>query len=262
LLQRDLNAEAPGGTVKVGYKRVGGETLPMEIDLPGGDGPFPFVIYLHGGGTPGKTPAQFRAQSLHMAQLGVAGVRINYRGAERGPFEEILGNIMDAMAYVRANAPKHHLDLARMAWAGGSAGASLGALAAQRTPECVAFVGFNGAYDIGRHLERFGGADNLKESSFYGRLTPERIKEVSAIDQIRTPPPATLLLHGKADKTVLPEQSQRFADAVKARGGRAELRLYDGEQHGFFNDRRYDETVTDMQVFLFDVFGLEGRRAR
>jgi hypothetical protein len=71
-----------------------------------------------------------------------------------------------------------------MAWAGASAGATMGAAAAQRIPECIGFVGFNGAYHIGLHLVKFGGAENIKASSLWGKLTPVRLQKVSAILQI------------------------------------------------------------------------------
>jgi predicted peptidase len=46
--------------------------------------------------------------------------------------------------------------------------------------------------------------------------------------------------HGSVDKVVLPEQSQRLVDAVKAAGGNATLTLYAGVDHGSW-DRAYRE---------------------
>jgi acetyl esterase/lipase len=250
--------DAPGGTVHETYKHLPDGDLVLDVDLPKGDGPFPVVVYVHGGAWNdyGET-RQFKGQSVHMAELGVAGVLITYRGRKRGGFDENMADLMDAMGYVRTNAARFHFDLNRVGWAGGSAGAHLSAIAAQRTPECIAYVGFNGLYDV-IHIGqgRFGKPGNEvgADHPFLGKMTPERQREVSAIYQIKTPPPATLLLHGTADTTIDLQQSVRFAEAIRAKGGRAEVKLYEGEVHSFFNLRKYDETLKDMETFLLDAF--------
>ena len=256
--KNDDATSAPGGTHKVVFKKFPDGDLFMEIDLPKGDGPFPIVIYIHGGGwSAAQAPSQFKPQSLHMAQLGVAGARILYRGKQRGGFDETMADVMDAIDYVRQNAAKYHFDMKRLALAGGSAGAHLAGIAAQRTTECVAFVGFNGLYDV---IEigagKFGSEGSIagKDVPFLGKMTPERQKEVSAMRQIKTPPPATILFHGTADTTIDPQQSVRFAEAVKKKGGQAEVKLYDGEVHGFFNQKKYTETLNEMEKFLLAIF--------
>jgi len=47
----------------------------------------------------------------------------------------------------------------------------------------------------------------------------------------RGTPPPLLLAHGSADRIVLPRNSTGLADAVRKRGGRADVRLYDGIGH-------------------------------
>jgi acetyl esterase/lipase len=65
---------------------------------------------------------------------------------------------------------------------------------------------------------------------------------------IKTPPPATLLLHGKEDTTIDPRQSVEFAEAIRAKGGKAEVILYDGQKHGFFNREPYLAITTQAMV--------------
>jgi len=121
-----------------------------------------------------------------------------------------------------------------MGLAGGSAGGYLSALAAMKTPECRCYVGYNGVYD-------------LRGKSFPG-FTEYNVKEDSPIDQIRNDPPATLLLHGKADTTVPCQESLSFAEAIREKGGIAEVILYDGQKHAFFNKEPYLSKTTDALV--------------
>jgi len=129
-------------------------------------------------------------------------------------------DVMDAIDFVRKHAKKYKIDFNRMGLAGGSAGGYLSALAAMRTPECCCYVGYNGVYD-------------LTGKSFPG-FPQEPAKEDSPVNQIRNNPPATLLLHGKADTTVPYEESLSFADAIREKGGVADVIIYDGQKHAFF----------------------------
>ncbi len=254
-------AFAPGGTLKPVFKKLEGGDLFLEVDLPKGKGPFPAVVYIHGGGWKAAAePKQFKPQSLHMAQRGVAGVRILYRGSKRGGFDETMEDVLDAIDFVRKNAEKYKIDMTRIALAGGSAGGHLSGIAAQQTPECIAYVGFNGLYNV-RNIGwgKFGksGGKIGAETVFLGKITAERQVEISAQLQMKSPPPNSLFLHGTADTTIDPDQSVEFARAIIEKGGKARVVLYEDEVHAFFNTKRYDETVKEMERHLLAVFKMD-----
>lgn len=133
---------------------------------------------------------------------------------------------MDAIEWVRQNAAAYHFDLKRVGLTGGSAGGHLSAIAAQRTPECNVYVGFCGLYDA----FNVGDGHFARRAAFVGCTEAER-KAASAIYQIKSPPPATILFHGLADPTIDSNQAVRFATALRARGGRVEVQLNPGCGH-------------------------------
>jgi acetyl esterase/lipase len=247
-------------TTNVVYKTVGDIALKLDLDLPKGKGPFPIVLYVHGGGwKPSDDTGQFAAQSSHLTGKGIAGARITYRGRGQGTVSDSLADTMDAVQWLRDNAKSYNLDVTRLGIAGGSAGAHLAALAAQRVPECVCFVGFNGPYDLPAMRQYRGSSWDEWRDTFFEGSSEEALRKASPVYQLRAPPPATLLIHGIADTTVPYDQSVTFAEAVKAKGNHATVELYAGEQHAFFNAGRpqFRPTLAAMERFLIMVFDLE-----
>jgi dipeptidyl aminopeptidase/acylaminoacyl peptidase len=64
---------------------------------------------------------------------------------------------------------------------------------------------------------------------------------------VRSP---VLLFHGTEDKAVPHQQSVVFAEAVKRRGGIAELVSYEGEGHGFAREANRRDVIERMERFL------------
>jgi len=222
--------------------------LDMFIEIPEGNGPFPVVIFIHGGGFVAGDKSNFTPQTFALAENGVVGISIEYRlKGHGGIYTSFIADAMNAIDFVRKNSEKYKIDFSKMGIAGGSAGAFLASLAAMRTPECKCYIGFNGAYEVsGKSLPG---------------VTEETRKALSPIFQIKTPPPSTLLIHGKDDTTVDPQQSILFAKALREKGGIAEVILYDGQKHGFFNNEPYLTKTTDALVkHVLNVFKLVGRK--
>jgi acetyl esterase/lipase len=240
------------------YKSTGTAPLMLDIEVPEGEGPFPVVMYVHGGGWVSGTKDQFAKQSEAMASEGFAGVRISYRFIAPGlTFEDTVSDLLDAFEFIKKNQQKYHFDINRFAIVGASAGAHLASLAAQKIPECKCFIGFNGIYNL---LER--GNSNFGDApEFIGTSDEAKIK-ASAIFQLKTPPPVTLLFHGTADVTIDYRQSVLFAEAIKARNVKAEVLLFEGESHGFFNYGKamFEPTLEKLISFMRSQFkpGIDG----
>ncbi len=230
--------------------------LDMRIVRPKTGGPFPVVFFVHGGAWATGSKAQFTHESYVLADHGIACVRMEYRWKSQGAkYPEAIGDVMDAIDFVRQRAKELNLDFTRVGLAGGSAGGHLSAIAAQLTPECICYDGYNGLFDaFERNGGKFGGGD-------YTGTTEAEKKKASAIYLIKTPPPDTFLYHGTADTTVVIEQAYRFADAIRKKGGNAEVLAYEGAAHAFFNKDPYETATTQA---LLDhtsfVFGLTDKK--
>ena len=206
----------------------------MDIDLPSGDGPFPVVVWVHGGGWTSGDSSALVEFSQRMTLQGIAGVRINYRlanAADAATLEDALSDVLTSIEWVRSNAETYHFDMKRFGIGGASAGGHLSALAAQQTPECIAYVGYCGGYDmLNRGDSSWPSAGLLRR--FLGGTDEATLKASSPIWQIRQSPPDTLLLHGTADKIIDPDIAIRFAEALRSQGGTVKLVLLEGASHG------------------------------
>ena len=102
----------------------------LDLYLPGrGRGPFPVLVYIHGGGF-----ASGDKRDLHLVPLleglprGYALAAVNYRLSGEAIFPAGLQDVKAAIRWLRANARRYHLDGGRMAAWGGSSGGNFAAM--------------------------------------------------------------------------------------------------------------------------------------
>ena len=209
---------------------------------------------MHGGGWSGGTVATSNASysphGEYLAEnLGIATLGISYRcRGSNGNFTLAMEDIDTAYQWALANADTYNFDMTKVFFSGGSAGSPLASLASQRYPAVIGFIGFNGIYDFVNNQGRFGRGNG------FGQEEPSA-ESNSAIHQLRSNPPATILMHGDKDTTILYTQSTLFADKINANGGHARAVIYPGEVHAFFNKRKpaYQDVLIEMANFMFEV---------
>lgn len=252
------------------YVTVGSRKLHLDLFLPRiGSGPFPAVVYIHGGGWINGNKSAFWRQAAYMATKGFVGATINYRLSTEAKYPAALYDSKAAVRWLRANAAKYHVDPNRIAAAGGSAGgylvAMLGTTAGiprfdgkegnpRISTRVAAVAAFNPVLDLvpfgkrdpdGTHnpVVRFIGVPYAKD--------PKLWKDASPIDHVSAHSAPTLFLHGTADTTVPFQQSVDMKDKLKAGGVRAELFPAPGAKHGFFNRPPWFEpTLKRMDKFF------------
>ena len=102
-------------------------TLPeqiLDLYLPEtGDGPFPTMVYVHGGGwSMGTKTEGFLGGAIGLLEKGYAVISINYRLVPKTRFPEFIFDSKTAVRWARAHAEEYKLDPSRFAMAGDSAG--------------------------------------------------------------------------------------------------------------------------------------------
>ena len=264
LSELDAFAAQPPEPRELVYKRVGDVELRLTLHAPAGEPPargWSAVVFFHGGGWNSGTPAQFDDHCRHLAPLGVVGITAEYRLKKKHgttPFECVADG-KSAVRWVREHAAELGIDPARIAAGGGSAGGHVAAAVAtvpglddepDAEVSCLpnALVLFNPVFDNGP-----GG--------FGHKGMGDRYLEISPLHNLRAGVPPTLVLLGTKDSLVPVETARRYQEQMRAVGGRCELRLYEGQPHGFFNRSKskemYRATVAEMDAFLADLGWME-----
>jgi len=239
---------------------------PHGPELSGPDGTLPpLVVVCHGGPTSGAEPG-FDVTVQLWTSRGVAVAVVDYRGStgHGRAFRRLLdgqwgvADAEDCMTAATFLADRGLVDGQRMVVKGSSAGGltALRSLVAGG-PFAAAVVAY-GVTDL-----RALAADTHKfEARYIDRLVGPLPQAADLYDE-RSPAHhperiegAVLLLQGSKDPVVPPDQAERMADALRARGLRCDHVVFDGEGHGF---RRAD-TITraaELEIaFVRDVLGL------
>jgi acetyl esterase/lipase len=224
--------------------------LLLDLARPkSGDGPFPAVVCIHGGGFRAGDRRGYDGLVLRLAEHGYVAVTIEYRLAPKYPFPAAVHDCKAAVRWVRHNAEKYHVDPERIGVMGGSAGGHL----AQFLGVTANVPEFEGVQNLGRSsqvtcvVNYFGPSDFTKSYGksvdaaevlplfLGGDLKTARRQHIRASPLYWVTPDAapTLCIHGTEDRYVAHEQAVWLVDRLKAAGVEAELLTLKGAGHGF-----------------------------
>jgi len=252
------------------YASYGARSLKVDLFLPRqGAGPFPAVVYIHGGGWSGGSKIAFRRQAAHMGNKGFVGACIEYRLSGEAQFPAALHDAKAAVRWLRAHAKEFRVNPDRIGAAGGSAGGHLAAMLGT-TQDIAEFEGAGGnaghsskvravaAFNPALDLVSFGqrGPDNAQNavSRFLGGPYKDHEAlwaKASPLTHTSKQSAAFLLLHGTGDTTVPYQQSVDMMNKLKAAGVHAEIFTAEGAGHGFFNRPPwYEPSLKRMGEFL------------
>lgn len=248
------------------YANPDGQHLQLDLARPkDGNGPFPAVVCIHGGGFRAGTRQGYDDLCKRLAEHGYVAVTVEYRLAPKYQFPAALHDVKAAVRWLRANAEKYHIDPARIGVTGGSAGGTLAQLLGV-TAEVPRFEGDGGNPGVSSRVAcvvNLYGANDFTKS--YGKsvdaaevlplflggdLTHARRRHIEASPLYWVTPDAspTLCIHGTDDKYVAHEQSVWLIDRLKASAVEAELLTIEGAGHGF---KGADATKADEAMFAF-----------
>ena len=150
------------------------------------------------------------------------------------------------------------VDASRLAVRGSSAGGmtALNALASgEGFSACVSWYGVTDLLALAATTHDFESQSNER---LVGPLpdTLGRYQARSPVQRAADMHGAVLLLHGTADPVVPPAQAQRLRDALDAVGTRCDLRLFEGEGHGFRRAETLEACLETELAFYLEVLGL------
>jgi acetyl esterase len=104
---------------------TGGIETRAEIYTPSGPGPFPMLLYMHGGGWCLGKAEYVRKLGMSIAELGHVVVNLDYALAPEHPFPASVNQTILAARWMRANAGELRAREGPIAIGGASAGATL-----------------------------------------------------------------------------------------------------------------------------------------
>lgn len=104
-----------------------GSPVRAEIYVPAGDGPFPMVQYMHGGGWCWGRALYVRKLGMSIAERGHVVVNLDYSLAPERPFPRSLEESVYAARWMAQRGSQYSGDQTRLAIGGASAGANLAA---------------------------------------------------------------------------------------------------------------------------------------
>jgi len=252
----------------------------LDIYLPDeGDGPFPTILNIHGGGFAiGDKSDIHLLPFLRALERGYAVVSVNYRLSAEAIFPAGVQDIKAAIRWLRANSDHYPVDGSRIAACGGSSGGNYAAMLcltgnvtefddrrlgnSDYPCHVQAAVDWFGPTDFLRMDEQldekgFGpanhGAADSPESRYLGAKlseVPLKVELANPMTYIHERMPPLLIQHGTLDSMVPVQQSIIFAEKLRkyVSSDRFEFDLIEGAGHG---DPLFETDENMGRVFSF-----------
>ena len=267
---------APDGVVfekNIEYSNPDDQHLQLNMARPSvGQGPFPAVVCIHGGGFRAGSREGFNRLCLNLAQHGYVAVTVSYRLAPKYQFPAAVHDVKAAVRWMRANADKYNIDPNRIGTTGGSAGGHLaqflgvtsdvgnfegdgGNADYSSSVDCV--VNFYGPSDFTKSYDASVDAAEVLPLFLGGNVQQERRRHIEASPLYWVTPNAapTLCIHGTEDSYVAHEQAVWLIDRLKASQVEARLMTIDGADHGFRGaTKEVRAEIEDARIAFFDKY--------
>lgn len=244
---------------------VGFRPLMLDLILPEGKGPFPLVVFIHGGawlsGHPKVSNPTYRKLDYvnRLLAAGFAVSSVAYRFTGEGPFPMQLHDCKSAIRFLRNRAEIFNIVPNRIAAMGDSAGGHLASMVGltNNNPKLEGSVGDKtGSSAVQAVINWFGPAEllTMEEQSIgielgsknapdsaESRLVGGTLQDyqeaaiaASPITYVSAKAPPFLIQHGKVDRLVSCKQSENLAAALRNFGCDVTLNLIEGADHCFW----------------------------
>jgi acetyl esterase/lipase len=255
----------------------------LDIYLPSeGKGPFPVVVYVHGGGweVSDKRSTEIEIVLKECLTRGYAVVSVNHRPASEALFPAQIKDVKAAIRWIRANGKRYELNTGKIGAWGSSSGGHLVALlgttgwvkefddAALGNPDesssVQAVVDVSGPINfltMDEQLEKAGFTGFAKhseasgpESNLVGKpveTAPELVKAANPETYITRDDSPILLAYGAKDNSVPVQQAVDFADKLTPVIGKEKISLVIFPEGGHGGGEAFNTRENMNTIFSF-----------
>lgn len=218
------------------------------------------VVYIHGGPN-AQSDNSFNRNVQYLVNQGYFVIAPNYRGStgygkefqDADRFDMGGGDLDDVLSAAEWIKKTGFIDPKKVAVMGGSYGGYLTMMAVTKAPDVwaagVAIVPFVNWFTeienedpLLRQYDMATMGDPMKDKARFQERSP-----INFVDKIKAP---LLLLAGGNDPRCPKTEAEQVAQAVKKRGGVAELKIYENEGHGFAKIENQIDAYTRVAEFL------------
>jgi len=232
------------------YGKAGDVELKLDFVRPEGDGPFPTVVCIHGGGWRAGNKARWHGIMQALAKEGFAAATVSYRFAPQYKFPAQIEDVKCAVRFLRSKANDWKLDSKHFAALGDSAGGHLSLMlgvtskddglegtsgSADFTSDVQAVVNFYGPTDFTAPATVPNPIVAALVSDFLGTAdqTSPVMKKASPICYCKKNQAPILTFQGTADPLVPLDQATRLHAELKKIGAPERLEVIQNAGHGF-----------------------------
>jgi dipeptidyl aminopeptidase/acylaminoacyl peptidase len=249
------------------FESFDGESIPVLLFTPPGDGPFPVVVTMHGGPEAQYLPewhVNYAPLTQYLVARGYAVAAPNVRGSSGyGKRYEHLDDVRLRLDSVRDLASLHEwlgerpeIDGARAVVYGRSYGGYMVLAALAFQPELwAAGIEAVGISNFVTFLENTSPYRRAVREREYGSLEHDRdflveASPITHVDAMRAP---IFITHGANDPRVPLSESQEIARVLSEKGIRCELVVYEDEGHSIAKLPNRIDAFTRAVAFLDEV---------
>jgi acetyl esterase/lipase len=248
------------------YGKGGEEDLKLDLARPDGDGPYPCIVCIHGGGWRAGQRQDVAKQIEQLAERGFVAVTISYRLSPKHKFPAQIEDCKAAVRWLRANAKKYNLSPDHIGAVGYSAGGHLACLLGAANGK-DGLEGNGGNKDQSSQVQAvvsfFGPTDFINktwskqvEDTFLVPLLgckfeddPGPYKRCSPIAYVTKDAPPYLFFHGDKDTLVNIEDSRKLLKKLQDVGVYAKLVTMEGDGHGWGGEKLTRTLEQTMKFF-------------
>ena len=253
------------------YSSYGKRDLTLDLYKPAiGKGPFPAVVFIHGGGWYKGDPSSYTAMAQQLAAHGYVTLNIFYRLSGEASFPAAIHDCKSAVRWARARSQTFRIDPERIGSVGGAAGGHLSGLlgvsgsAARLNEEgsyrdqsssIQACVVMAGAMDLTTsEMRRSANSDPRRRMiTFMGGGWDEAKQnyvDASPITHVSTKSPPMLFMDGEFDRP-----GERYPEMTKkldAFGVYHESHVIKNGPHPFWSSHPFFEPALEILIEFFD----------
>ena len=254
-----------GVTVKDMRVPVDGGMIPVHIYTPAGKGPFPVMVYYHGGGFVIADTQVYDASPRALAQMANAiMVAVDYRQAPEHKFPTAPNDAYAAYLWTLGHAKDFGGDPARVAVGGESAGGNLATVVAmmardKRAQTPVHQLLVYPVVDNDMNTPSYRRNANAKPLNkpmmdwffkYYGADAASPYALPLKNGKLAGLPPATVIA---AEIDPLASEGKAYADKLKQAGVAVDYKQYNGVTHEFFGMGAVVPEAKDAEQYAADA---------